>query len=272
MDALKQAQLAHFQKQEKHRQQVAQKAAVAVKGATPSAAVALPTPPTRPPLGRNVIPASKHMFTIVNFLKEHRMPMTAQQLKARLLIEVEKNQELLDMLNANTRIRFDPSSLAYEYKPPFDVFDRASMRDLLSGKTEGFLKKDLEESYDGAKHDLSVLIQSGELYSIKNTEAGAGDTIFCNRIPALKKVDDKFLSLWSSVRLSDKMSDMDVAEELVKMGKKPMDQEEGPKVDDDRKRKQRKARAIKLTNTHISHIDLQAAVPAEARLSKKLKQ
>jgi hypothetical protein len=225
---------------------------------------------------------SKHMKTIIDYLKEIEKPITFNDIINTNQIQLELHQlrSLFADLKKNPKVRFDWDSTKnsvdqvedevtlamrqglFEYKPTHQVRNIEDIITLLRDpdyRGIGVDEKELKDSYKTIASDIEQLIKTGRVYHVKNMEKKSN--LLYYRDPAYNiPVDQKLKDLWNDItpKIPLQAHDLDAAVRKVK--EVPLETYDLPtelkrKADEEAERKvqkkKRKSTIRKYTNAHL---------------------
>ncbi|KAL1926055.1 hypothetical protein VTP01DRAFT_7148 [Rhizomucor pusillus] len=195
------------------------------------------------------------LYTVIQFLKEHDTPQSIISIRSRTGVDIVNNAELWDKLVHNDKIDFDSLNKTFAYKPAYSIKSKEDLLNLLIEKKEegGMDFNHLKESNAKLGDIVEELADEGQILVIRNKE-GNPRVLFHNDMQYNTPIDAEFQKMWSEIPIPD---ETDLPKKLESAGLKTMEVFEN-KVTEEPKIKRSKARnrKIKITNTHLSHIDL----------------
>ncbi|CAG8437013.1 10494_t:CDS:2 [Ambispora gerdemannii] len=213
------------------------------------------------------------LHNVINFLKEHvDLPQTLNDFK-EANIEIEKDPQLLSLMQNSEKILYDPVGDTYQYKASINAFSLAHLiirdkEDLVKllferkdSKPCGMQFKDLADSYIDLKKAINELEEEKRILVIRSTKENAPRIIFWNSTEEDTQMDKEFVEIFHKVKVPEVQ--VDLPKELQKAGLQTMEVYEN-KTKTENKQKQRKKkqmnRKIKIHNTHVN-IDLTKDYP-----------
>ncbi|KAI8373973.1 hypothetical protein EDC96DRAFT_551755 [Choanephora cucurbitarum] len=195
------------------------------------------------------------LYTVIQFLKDSDAPQSVTSIVSRTKVDITKNKLLWDKLAENEKIEYDPVNNTFAYKPTYQIRSKEDLLSLLiQHKDEGGMDyKDLKDSYSKLSSAVEELAASGQILVVRNKD-GNPRVLFYNDIEYNTPIDSEFKQMWSEISIPD---ETDLPKALEAAGLKTMEVFE-KKVTSESKPKRSKTRnkRIKITNTHLSHIDL----------------
>lgn len=213
---------------------------------------------------------SRHIKTVLDYLKMVRqeVPMHLLLKEAKIALPPKEQENLLNMLKINPKIRFDPDGAngkgTFAYRSLYQVNNLSEIMNLLSRPEyqDGIQEVDLLDSYNGVEQDLITLKESGRVYVISNKDKKT-DVLYYNNPEYQITMDDRLKKIWHELR--DALPPPEELEkEMEKAGLTKLQTVEWSSDTLLAKRKQkemeakaaknkpRKKRKIKLTNEHLN--------------------
>ncbi|KAI9482901.1 MAG: hypothetical protein EXX96DRAFT_556045 [Benjaminiella poitrasii] len=199
--------------------------------------------------------AMSQLYTVIQFLKDSDDPQSVISIASRTKVDISKNQLLWDKLVNNDKIEFDAVNQTFAYKPTYQIKSKEDLLELLIQKKSdgGMDYKDLKDSYSKLSSAVEELAAEGQILVVRNKD-GNPRVLFHNEAQYNTPIDPDFKKMWSEIPIPD---ETDLPKALETAGLKTMEVFE-KKVTSETKPKRSKTRnkRIKITNTHLSHIDL----------------
>ncbi|CAO3595103.1 unnamed protein product [Absidia cylindrospora] len=199
--------------------------------------------------------AMSQLYTVIQFLKDSDRPQSVVSITSRTKVNITKNQALWDRLASNNKINFDPVNQTFCYKPTFQIKSQDDLLTLLVSMKDagGMDYKDLKDSYSKLGDVVEDLAGEGQILVVRNKD-GNPRVLFYNDSEQNTHMDKEFKTMWSDIKIPD---ETDLPKELENAGLKTMDVFEKKVVAEPKvKRAKTRNKKIKITNTHLSHIDL----------------
>ncbi|KAI8977988.1 hypothetical protein BDB01DRAFT_801577 [Pilobolus umbonatus] len=199
--------------------------------------------------------AMSQLYTVIQFLKDSDSPQSIVSIASRTKVDITNNPSLWDKLIHNDKIEYDNVSKTFAYKPTYQIKSKEDLLALLIQKKKegGMDYKDLKDSYSKLSSAVEELAAEGQILVVRNKD-GNPRVLFHNDMQYNTAIDPEFKKMWSEIRIPD---ETDLPKALENAGLKTMEVFE-KKVTSESKPKRSKTRhkRIKITNTHLSHIDL----------------
>lgn len=199
--------------------------------------------------------AMSQLYTVIQFLKDSDNPQSVVSIASRTKVDITKNQALWDKLINNDKIEYDAANKTFAYKPTYQIRSKEDLLTLLiSKKNEGGMDyKDLKDSYSKLSSAVEELASEGQILVVRNKD-GNPRVLFHNNAQFNTTIDPEFKKMWAEIHIPD---ETDLPKALEQAGLKTMEVFE-KKITSESKPKRSKTRnkRIKITNTHLSHIDL----------------
>ncbi|GJQ13598.1 hypothetical protein GpartN1_g5389.t1 [Galdieria partita] len=194
------------------------------------------------------------LLSILQYLQSELRPVSPQELKDKLHIDVEADPELKENLKTNPRILIEPDG-RLRWKSKYFLRNKEDLLAVIQRNPVGIDKKDLLDAYKGVEEDLENLLHSQppQVFCIRNNFYKQ-EFIFPAEPKWFYPVSDDVRQLWYEIRVPDPV---DVHRHLMSRGLKRVSQENRqPESVVVRKRPQSyKARKVgrraKLTNEHL---------------------
>lgn len=205
------------------------------------------------------LPVGMQLEKVHKFLKAELRPLTSAEIQEATGVDIDGNSEILQSLtDAASRVGQEKDG-RWRWNSEFFLRNFNELLALMVRSPDGIAERRLLDAYKGVAADIEKLKKRGVVYEIK---AGTRVVLYPRdgrmELDVSQDVRDKY----NSIRLPDAL---DVHRELVDAGLKDSDGAGGaisisqPVARKRPKRQvQRKARRIKLTNTHMANsgIDL----------------
>ncbi|KAI9300810.1 hypothetical protein BJ944DRAFT_272420 [Cunninghamella echinulata] len=195
------------------------------------------------------------LYSVIQFLKDSDGPQSVVSITSRTKVNITKNQSLWDKLVKNNKIDYDPINQTFAYKPTFQIKSKEDLLSLLisSNRSGGMDYKDLKDSYSKLSDAVEELAGEGKILVVR-TKDGNPRVLFYNDPEQNTHMDNEFKTMWSDIKIPD---ETDLPKELENAGLKTMEVFEKKVVSEPKpKRSKTRNKKIKITNTHLSHIDL----------------
>ncbi|KAL0074881.1 hypothetical protein J3Q64DRAFT_1757658 [Phycomyces blakesleeanus] len=195
------------------------------------------------------------LYTVIQFLKDCDNPQSVVSIGTRTKVDITRNQALWDKLVQNSKIEYNPVNKTFAYKPTYQIKSKDDLLSLLtSKKNEGGMDyKDLKDSYSKLANAVEELANEGRILVIRNKD-GNPRVLFYNDMQYNTFIDQDFQKMWADIAIPD---ETDLPKALEDAGLKTMEVFEKKVVSEARpKRSKTRNKKIKITNTHLSHIDL----------------
>jgi transcription initiation factor TFIIE subunit beta len=204
------------------------------------------------PVAGSKLSISQQMYNVINYLKEHEGPHTAEDLKEFAKVDIYSSEDLLNNLTHNDKITYDPENNTFTYKPLYDIKNKEDLLKLVR-EHKAMEVRGLNDSYSSNLiDDIKELEKEGEILVIYSKENPR--IIYANEKELNVEMDKEFKELWHSLTVP---AEEELSKELKNAGLKSMEVFEAkvnPKNTNKKKTKQRK-RKVKIINTHLD-IDL----------------
>ncbi|KAI8079804.1 uncharacterized protein BX664DRAFT_341493 [Halteromyces radiatus] len=195
------------------------------------------------------------LYTVIQFLKDSDGPQSVISITSRTKVNIAKNQALWDKLASNNKIDYDPVNQTFAYKPTYQIKSKDDLLSLLISmkSTGGMDYKDLKDSYSKLSDAVEELAGESRILVVRNKD-GNPRVLFYNDPEQNTHMDPEFKTMWSDIKIPD---ETDLPRELENAGLKTMEVFEKKVVSEPKvKRSKTRNKKIKITNTHLSHIDL----------------
>ncbi|KAI8075180.1 hypothetical protein BC940DRAFT_287660 [Gongronella butleri] len=199
--------------------------------------------------------AMSQLYTVMQFLKDADGPQSVVSITSRTKVNIDTNKALWDKLIANDKVDYDPVMQTFAYKPTYQIKSKEELLNLLVSMKQlgGMDYKDLKESYMKISDAVEELAADGDILVVRNKD-GQPRGLFHNDPKYNTHMDSEFRAMWSEIRIPD---ETDLPKQLESAGLKTMEVFEKKVVADPQpKRSKTRNKKIKITNTHLSHIDL----------------
>ncbi len=205
------------------------------------------------------LPVGMQLEKVHKLLKQELRPLTSEEILSATGVDIEANAEILHSLTDSASKVIQEKDGSWRWSSAFYLRSFNDLLALIFRTPDGIVEKKLLDSYKGVAEDIKKLKARGVVYEIKS---GSRIVLYPRDMRLEIKVDGDVKEKYKSVRLPDAI---DIERELVKQGLKDADGADGalgvaPPVTRKRPKRQaqRKARRIKLTNTHMANsgIDL----------------
>lgn len=185
--------------------------------------------------------------------------MTSEEILQLTGVDIEANGEILHSLTDSASRVSQEKDGSWRWNSAFYLRSFNDLLALICRTPDGIVEKKLLDSYKGVAEDIKKLKSRGAVYEIKS---GSRVVLYPRDTRLEIEVGDDVKEKYKTVRLPDAI---DIDRELVAKGLKDSDGTGGgisvpPPIARKRPKRQaqRKARRIKLTNTHMANsgIDL----------------
>ena len=145
-------------------------------------------------------------------------------------------------------------------KAKYEVRSKEELKKIIQQHLYGIPLRDLKDSYTGVEVDAKALEEEHQIISIKNQDAGT-QVLFYSYPQYYLNIDGSFVDMWNKVELPD---EMDLEKKLFNAGlKNEKELAQGAARRTKRvaqqpthERPKKKAKRLRLTNTHVPDIDL----------------
>eukprot|EP00871_Galdieria_phlegrea_P000856 jgi/Galph1/1771/GphlegSOOS_G461.1 len=223
-------------------------------------------------LNKQEKPLGLLLVNILNYLHNELRPVSPQELKEKLRIDVEQ-KELAENLRTNPRIVVEPDG-RLRWKSKYLLRNKQDLLSVIRKSQNGIDKADLMDAYKGVEEDLQNLLNSEpkEVLIIKNNFYKQ-EFVFPFEPRLFYPVSADVTELWSEVRVPDPV---DVHRYLVGRGLKEMPSRANnqperavvrkrPKSYDTKRRNV--GRRAKMTNEHLqgTALDLNQTIQGPTR-------
>ncbi|KAI8877104.1 hypothetical protein K501DRAFT_261010 [Backusella circina FSU 941] len=195
------------------------------------------------------------LYTVIQFLKDNDNPQSVTSIQSRTKVDITKNPALWEKLVHNDKIDFDAANQTFAYKPTYQIRSKEDLLELLIRKRNegGMDYKDLKDSYSKLGSAVEELASEGQILVVRNKD-GNPRVLFYNEAEFNTPIDPEFKKMWSEISIPD---ETDLPKELENAGLKTMEVFEKKLVSEPKpKRSKTRHKRIKITNTHLDHIDL----------------
>ncbi|KAG0170668.1 hypothetical protein DFQ28_011224 [Apophysomyces sp. BC1034] len=199
--------------------------------------------------------AMSQLYTVIQFLRDCDHPQSIVSIQSRAKVDITKNPSLWEKLIHNDKIDFDPVNKTFAYKPTYQIKSKDDLLSLLIQKRNegGMDYKDLKDSYSKLGNAVEELATEGRILVIRNKD-GNPRVLFHNDMQYNTLIDHEFKKMWGDISIPD---ETDLPKALENAGLKTMEVFEKKVVSDPKpKRSKIRSKRIKITNTHLAHIDL----------------
>lgn len=232
--------------------------------------VTIPTIPRTASIINMVAPRKKSngrvVYDVVNFLQRIGRPVTAHEIFEDTGADVSTGSTLLEILKENSKISYDDGW--FSYKPTYDIKNRDELSELISRAPNGIDSQELKDSYKTVHDDVKTLVEARKIIQIKNTDSNS-DVLFPRDVRYDMELDNEFVDGWRGISIPD---EVELEKRLLKAGLKRQDEvaeeRQALKRAPQSKQKKQRKRRVKLTNIHVTNIDLSQDFTPE-QLKKK---
>lgn len=196
------------------------------------------------------------LLSILQYLQSELRPVSPEELKEKLQVDVEAYPELKENLKTNPRILIEPDG-RLRWKSKYFLRNKTDLLAVIQRSPTGIDKKDLLDAYKGVEEDLENLLHSQppQVLNIRNNFYKQ-EFLFPAEPKLWYPVSEDVRQLWSEIRVPDPV---DVHRHLVSKGLKQVSQDnrqpervavrKRPKSYDNKARKV--GRRARLTNEHL---------------------
>ncbi|KAI8388061.1 uncharacterized protein BYT42DRAFT_558826 [Radiomyces spectabilis] len=199
--------------------------------------------------------AMSQLYNVIQFLKDCDHPQSVVSIASRTKVDITKNPQLWEKLVHNDKIEYDATNKTFAYKPTYQIRSKEDLLTLLvQKKNEGGMDyKDLKDSYSKLSSAVEELASEGRILVIRNKD-GNPRVLFFNDMQYNTLIDEDFKKMWADISIPD---ETDLPKALENAGLKTMEVFEKKVITDPKpKRSKTRNKKIKITNTHLAHIDL----------------
>lgn len=205
------------------------------------------------------LPVGMQLERVHKFLKEELRPLSSDEIMAETGVDIDGNAEILHSLTGASSKVVQEKDGRWRWRSAFYLRSRNDLFALLSRTPDGILEKKLLDSYKGVRNDLHKLKTRQVVYEIK---AGNRNVLYPRDTRLETQVSPDVVKRYTSLKVPTDA--IDIHRYLVAHGLKAEGDTAGVAVTAPPSRKRpkrqvkRKARRIKLTNTHMANsgIDL----------------
>ncbi|KAI9311951.1 hypothetical protein BX666DRAFT_879816 [Dichotomocladium elegans] len=195
------------------------------------------------------------LYKVINFLKNCEEPQSVVSIISRTQVDITKNPSLWAKLVDNDKIEYNTVNKTFSYKPAYSIKSKEDLLDLLIKKRDegGMDYRELKDSYSKLSDAVEELANEGQILVIRNKD-GNPRVLFYNEMQYNTPIDEEFRKMWSEIEIPD---ETDLPKALENAGLKTMEVFEKKVVAEPKlKRSKTRNRKFKITNTHLSNIDL----------------
>jgi transcription initiation factor TFIIE subunit beta len=194
---------------------------------------------------------NSYIHAVINLLKQHDRPLTFEEIRQELGIDLYNNHTLLQSLKRNTKIIATPSTLMF--KPLYSIRRvddlRAVVRELSC--SEGIEMDKLMDSPVDIGPFIEELRSNNEIIVLCDMDGS--EIVFGNDMQ-VRQADDKIKTLWGQIRIP---AYHDLIRELSTAGLRSEKIENVKrKLIVKSKKSKRNRRSVRVTNTHVRGLDL----------------
>ncbi|GAA5930785.1 transcription factor TFIIE subunit TFA2 [Sporobolomyces koalae] len=205
----------------------------------------------------------------VNFLKQLNRPIRLEDLAITSGIEsLFNNYDLVEALKQHDRVRYDPRTELFQYKPDFLLGSKSDLLSLLRRYSPqgGLAVKPLRESWPGVTQAIEELEREGRVLVTRTDGKGEAQgkgqmkCVFLDDIGNEKEpLDKEFRDLWHSLKTpqgDDLTTELQTAGLTSSSLPPPNPVVKGKKGAKGKKGLGSSNRRFKITNTHLKEVDL----------------
>lgn len=195
---------------------------------------------------------------IHNHLRTELAPKSSAELLEATGVDIESSPDILLSLTGNASKVIKEKDGRWRWASKYYLRNFHDLLSLLARSRDGINERDLYDSYKDVRNDIKKLKACGGVYDVKS---GSKQVLYPRDDRLELEISEDVKARYNSVRLPDSI---EVHRYLVSMGLKDTQDATGVKIAQPVSRKRpsrqgnRRARKIKLTNTHLqnSGIDL----------------
>lgn len=207
-----------------------------------------------------VLPIGLQLAKIHNFLKAELEAFSSEELLERTGVDIEDSPDIFLSLTGDASKVIREKDNKWRWASKYQLRNFNQLLTLMFRSTDGVSERDLYDSYKGVKDDIKKLKKRGAVYEIKS---GSKILLFPRDDRFELNISEEVKEKYKHVPVPDAI---EVHRYLVQRGLKETDDATGVKIaapvsrkrPSSRKESKRRARRIKLTNTHMANsgIDL----------------
>ncbi|EGC36460.1 hypothetical protein DICPUDRAFT_31794 [Dictyostelium purpureum] len=202
--------------------------------------------------------STRVIFDILSYLKTlEGMPADTKEIMNNTNHSIEDRPDILELLRNNPKV-IDHGDDKFSYKPLFNVKNIKEILELVNKHPGGILASDIAESYNQAEADVKKLKETKQVYAIKSSDNTHIDMLFPNDEKYRVPVSQELIDMWKSIKVP---TEADLEKEMKDAGLSVVESAETIKVISREKKKERKKRITKVTNTHIENFNPNDDVP-----------
>jgi TFIIE beta subunit core domain len=198
-------------------------------------------------------PRSRHtsiyIHIILTFLKKRAGPVQLREIERETGISIEKTPGLLALLERNKKVRREGSTLVFV--STHSINSEEDLLALLRGtnSAHGIPLDEILDSSNNTKPFVLSAVRRGDAFALKDIDGSI--ILFYNSL-SVKKASEQVQRLYEEVSVPDERR---IARELASAGLAPSQERPARRVSV-AQRKKKYARKIKITNTHVDHLNL----------------
>lgn len=204
------------------------------------------------------VPTGIQLVRIHNFLARELEAFSSEEILRATNVDIERSPDILHSLTGEKSKVIREKDDKWRWASKYQVRDFSQLIALLARSTDGICEKDLYDSYKGVKDDLKKLKKKCAVYEIKS---GSRILLFPHDPRLDVQVSDDLKEQYNRMSLPDAI---EVHRYLVEKGLKDTEDATGVKIAQPVTRKRpskrgdraRRAKKIKLTNTHMENTNI----------------
>lgn len=215
-----------------------------------------PRPPTpQPPKMTEELPVGLQLARVHNFLRAELEPFTSAEIHEKTGVDIDGNTDVLLSLTGEASKVIREKDGRWRWASKYQLRNFTHLLSLMARSSDGLNEKDLYDSYKGVKDDIKKLKKRRAVYQIKS---GSKLLLFPHDPRLDVPVSDEVKKRYKHVLLPDAIETHRI---LVANGLKEADDKTGIRISQPVARKRpssrpnarRRAKRIKLTNTHMAN-------------------
>ncbi|KAI5809030.1 hypothetical protein DFH27DRAFT_460613, partial [Peziza echinospora] len=191
----------------------------------------------------------------ITYLKDKEVALTANELASYLSIQLTDTLRLV--LKDNERIHYDPKSDTYAFKPIHNIRSAPALLNYLTNQTtaQGLSVKELKDGWSGAIETVGKLEADRDILVTRTKKDNQPRMVWKNDKSLDVDVEDEFKSIWHRITIPEPA---ELPRCLQEAGLKPTSVDPASikraAANNAARKKPKRARAGRITNTHMSHI------------------
>ena len=213
------------------------------------------TPYSAPPDSSQVREVMSQVHTIIMYLKDKEVALTAEEVTSALTMHLTAN--LVYALKTNPRVHYDQKSETFAFKPIHNIRSAAALLGYLSAQSsaQGLSVKELRDGWSGAIETIATLEAEREILVTRTKKDNQPRMVWRNDKTLDVVVEDEFKAIWNRIAIPEP-AELPRCLQEARLKPTSVDPATIKKAtaNNAARKKPKRQRAGRITNTHMQHI------------------